>query len=89
MNAAQLRVYFDSGRDNFVALIKSSAEALLLLMSGNEYVLLKVRGAGPMAEWLSLLAPLQVTQCFVGLNPGHRHATARRTTLGQHPTCHI
>ena len=29
-----------------------------------------------MAEWLSLRAPLQATQCFVGSNPGCGHGTA-------------
>ena len=33
-----------------------------------------------MAEWLSLRAPLQAAQCFVGLNPGHGHGTAHQTT---------
>ena len=37
-------------------------------------------GAGPMAEWLSSRAPLQAAQCFVGLNPGRGHGTARQTT---------
>ena len=45
-------------------------------------------GAGPVAEWLSLRAPLQVAQCFVGSNPGRGHGTAHQTTLRQHPTCH-
>ena len=41
-----------------------------------------------MAEWLSLRAPLQVAQCFVGSNPGRGHGTAHQTTLRQRPTCH-
>ena len=45
-------------------------------------------GAGPVAEWLSSRAPLQVAQCFVGSNPGRGHGTARQTTLRQRPTCH-
>ena len=45
-------------------------------------------GAGPVAEWLSLRAPLQVAQCFVGSNPGRGHGTAHQTTLRQRPTCH-
>ena len=45
-------------------------------------------GAGPMAEWLSLRAPLQAAQCFVGLNPGRGHGTAHQATLRQRPTCH-
>ena len=44
--------------------------------------------AGPVAEWLSLRAPLQAAQCFVGLNPGCGHGTAHQTTLRWHPTCH-
>ena len=46
------------------------------------------RGAGPMAEWLSSRAPLQVAQCFVGSNPGRGHGTTHQTTLRQRPTCH-
>ena len=49
---------------------------------------LKTSGAGPVAEWLSSRAPLQVAQCFVGLNPGRGHGTAHQTTLRQHPTYH-
>ena len=45
-------------------------------------------GAGPVAEWLSLRAPLQAAQCFVSSNPGRRHGTAHQTTLRQRPTCH-
>ena len=45
-------------------------------------------GAGPVAERLSLRAPLQAAQCFIGSNPGRGHDTARRTTLRQRPTCH-
>ena len=41
-----------------------------------------------MAEWLSLCAPLQAAQCFVGSNPGHGHGTAHQTTLRQRPTYH-
>ena len=41
-----------------------------------------------MAEWLSLHAPLQAAQCFVGSNPGSGHGTARRATLRRRPTCH-
>ena len=37
-------------------------------------------GAGPVAEWLSLRAPLQAAQCFVGWNPGRGHSTAHQTT---------
>ena len=44
--------------------------------------------AGPMAEWLSLRAPLQAAQCFVGSNPGRGHGTAHQTTLRQRPTYH-
>ena len=44
--------------------------------------------AGPVAEWLSLRAPLKAAQCFVGSNPGRGHGTAHRTTLRQRPTCH-
>ena len=29
-----------------------------------------------MAEWLSLHAPLQAAQCFIGSNHGHGHGTA-------------
>ena len=47
-----------------------------------------VSWAGPVAEWLSSRAPLQVAQCFVGSNPGRGHGTARQTTLRQRPTCH-
>ena len=47
-----------------------------------------IRGAGPMAEWLSSRTPLQAAQCFVGLNPGREHGTTPQTTLRQHPTCH-
>ena len=43
--------------------------------------------AGPVAEWLSLRAPLQAAQCFAGLNPGRGHGTAHQTTLRQRPTC--
>ena len=45
-------------------------------------------GAGPVAEWLGSRAPLQAAQCFIGLNPGCGHGTARRATLRQRPTCH-
>ena len=48
----------------------------------------QVRGAGPVAEWLSSRALLQGAQCFVGSNPGRRHGTAHQTTLRQRPTCH-
>ena len=41
-----------------------------------------------MAKWLSLCAPLQAAQCFVGSNPGRGHGTAHQTTLRQRPTCH-
>ena len=34
------------------------------------------RGAGTMAEWLSLCALLQAAQCFIGSNPGWEHGTA-------------
>ena len=44
-------------------------------------------GAGPVAKWLSSRAPLQVAQCFIGLNPGRGHGTAHQTTLRQCPTC--
>ena len=47
-----------------------------------------IPGAGPVAEWLSLRAPLQAAQCFVGSNPGHGHGTAHQTTLRQRPTCY-
>ena len=45
-------------------------------------------GAGPVAEWLSSRAQLQVAQCFVSSDPGRGHGTARQTTLRQRPTCH-
>ena len=45
-------------------------------------------GAGPVAEWLSLRAPLQAAQCLIASNPGHIHGTAHQTTLRQRPTCH-
>ena len=45
-------------------------------------------GAGPMAEWLSSRAPLQVAQCFVGSNPGRGHGTAHQTMQRQRPTYH-
>ena len=45
-------------------------------------------GAGPVAKWLSSRTPLQAAQCFIGSNPGCRHATAHQTTLRQCPTCH-
>ena len=66
----------------------------------NDYSLIKVTmlelielrknslGAGPVAEWLSLHAPLQAAQCFIGSNPGRGHGTAHQTTLRQRPTCH-
>ena len=46
------------------------------------------QGAGPVAEWLSLRAPLQATQCFVGSNPGCGHGTVHQAMLRRHPTCH-
>ena len=46
------------------------------------------KGAGPVAEWLSLHTPLQAAQCFVSSNPGRGHGTAHQTTLRQRPTCH-
>ena len=49
---------------------------------------LRMWGAGPVAEWLSSRAPLQVALCFVGSNPGRGHGTAHQTTLRQRPTCH-
>ena len=57
---------------------------------GEEQVQLKITtvAAGPVAEWLSLCAPLLAAECFVGLNPGQGHGTARQTTLRQRPTCH-
>ena len=33
-------------------------------------------GAGPVAEWLSLRAPLQAAQCSIGSDPGRGHGTA-------------
>ena len=48
----------------------------------------EIKGAGPVAEWLSSRAPLQAAQCFVGSNPGRGHGTAHQSTLRQHPTCH-
>ena len=52
--------------------------------------LLKItqEGVGPVAEWLSSRAPLQLAQCFVGSNPGCGHSTAHQTMLRQRPTCH-
>ena len=48
-----------------------------------------VTGAGPVAEWLSLHAPLQAAQCLnVGSNPGRGLGTAHQATLRQRPTCH-
>ena len=47
-----------------------------------------MEGAGPVAEWLSSRAPLQVAQCFIGSSPGRGHGTAHQTTLRQRPTCH-
>ena len=44
--------------------------------------------ASPVAEWLSLRAPLQAAQGFVGSNPGRGHGTAHQTMLRQHPTYH-
>ena len=41
-----------------------------------------------MAEWLSLRAPLQAAQYFVGSNPGRGHGAARQATLRRHPTSH-
>ena len=38
-------------------------------------------GTGPVVEWLSSHALLQVTQCSVGLNSGRRHGTAHQTTM--------
>ena len=46
------------------------------------------RGAGPMAEWLSLRTLLHVAQYFVSSNPGRGHGTAHQTTLRRRPTCH-
>ena len=46
------------------------------------------KGAGPVAEWLSSCAPLQVAHCFIGSNPGPGHGTAHQTTLRRRPTCH-
>ena len=46
------------------------------------------KGAGPIAEWLGSCAPLQVTQCFVGSNPGRGHGTAHQAMLRRRPTCH-
>lgn len=37
MKVAQFRIYFSSGRDDYVA-TKSSVGVLLLAMSGNEYI---------------------------------------------------
>ena len=48
----------------------------------------KIRGAGPVAEWLSSHAPLQAAQCFVGSNPGRGHGTAHQTMLRRRPTYH-
>ena len=47
-----------------------------------------LKGAGPVAEWLSSRAPLQAAQCFVASKPGCGHGTAHQTTLRQCPTCH-
>ena len=47
-----------------------------------------IKGAGPVAEWLSSHSPLQAAQCFVGSNPGHGHGTTHQATLRQRPTCH-
>ena len=57
-------------------------------VSGQRLVKYKTGGAGPVAKWLSLRAPLQVAQGFVGSNPGRGHGTAHQATLRQRPTCH-
>ena len=49
---------------------------------------IRAQGAGPVVRWLSLCAPLQAAQCFIGSNPGLGHGTAHQTMLRQHPTCH-
>ena len=49
---------------------------------------IKITGAGPVAEWLSSRALLQVAQCFVCSNPGCGHGTAHRATLRRRPTYH-
>ena len=55
---------------------------------GNHKLQLPSSGAGPVAEWLGSRAPLQAAQCFVALNPGRGHGTARQATLRRRPTCH-
>ena len=46
------------------------------------------KGAGPVAKWLSLRAPLQAAQGFIGSNPGRGHGTTHRATLRRRPTRH-
>ena len=54
--------------------------AHLLLVINNRISLHKDDvGAGPMAKWLSLRAPLQAAQCFIASNPGRGHGTAHQT----------
>ena len=63
-------------------------EDYLLELHAEMILKINLIGAGPVAEWLSSHAPLQVAQCFVGSNPGCRHGTAHQTTLRQRSTCH-
>ena len=78
---------------SFPSLVQGFSIYIILLnffsniLHGSAMKNLLVPGAGPVAEWLSLRAPLQAAQCFVGSNPGCGHGTAHQTTLRQPPTC--
>ena len=70
---------------------QKSGRSMTEMFKGDQFIKpLKISWgrAGPVAEWLSSWAPLQVAQRFVGSNPGCGHGTAHQTTLRQHPTCH-
>ena len=79
-------IFLSKKRGGLVADVSSG---LIFLKKRNFlHVKMVTLGAGPVAEWLSLCAPLQAAQCFVGSNRGRGHGTAHQTTLRQNPTCH-
>ena len=63
----------------FLIILKKSVEDEIVTELEEELTsskIVTVTGDGPVTEWLSSRAPLQVAQCFVGSNPGCGHGTA-------------
>ena len=93
-----ITLYYNGGFTQSVFLTRLEGRPMLFIFLYpvpqfmlNKYILKSINapdGAGPVAEGLSLHAPLQAAQCIVGSNPGRGHGTAHQTTLRQRPTCH-